>query len=204
VGKKVVWVGVGFAEANAVAFDGALHLAPYLHVLPADLLSFKPLLAKLGVRERFEADDYVTLLFRLKADAGTETPLTERRLDVALWVLGALADFKTADGDERTENKTRRVSETRQRDFLLSDLPVPDERGVLANASCLRFNDAPWMRPPAGTRLCHPKLPSSTAQAAGVASLRLALLHEASEDIGLSLHGSSGDAEAEAFGQSEA
>jgi hypothetical protein len=37
-----------------------------------------------------------------------------------------------------------------------------------------------------------------------VASLRLALLHEASEDIGLSLHGSSGDAEAEAFGQSEA
>ena len=29
----------------------ALHLAPYLHVLPADLLAFKPLLAKLGVRD---------------------------------------------------------------------------------------------------------------------------------------------------------
>jgi sacsin len=147
VGKKVVWVGVGFAEANAVAFDGALHLAPYLHVLPADLLSFKPLLAKLGVRERFEADDYVTLLFRLKADAGTETPLTERRLDVALWVLGALADFRTADGDERNENR-RRVSETRQRDFLLSDLPVPDERGVLANASSCDSTTRPGCAPP--------------------------------------------------------
>ena len=93
---RVVWVGVGFAEASAVAFNGALHLAPYLHVLPADLLAFKPLLAKLGVRERFEADDYVTLLRRLRRDAGTDQPLSERRLDVALWVLGSVADARRA------------------------------------------------------------------------------------------------------------
>jgi hypothetical protein len=38
---------------------GALDLAPYLHVLPADLTCFRPLLTALGVRDAFTADDYV-------------------------------------------------------------------------------------------------------------------------------------------------
>ena len=140
-----VGVGVGFAEASAVAFNGALHLAPYLHVLPADLLAFKPLLAKPGVRERFEADDYVTLLRRLRRDAGTDQPLSERRLDVALWVLGSVADARRA-------SRAGKHSDDDWGDAH-DPLPVPDERGVLADASALRFNDAPWIQPPDGT-LC--------------------------------------------------
>jgi sacsin len=66
-------------------------------------------------------------------------------------------------------------------------------------ASDVRFNDAPWLAAPEGVRLAHPKLPSQTAEACGVRSLRLALLAEASEDIDVQLHGS-----AEAFGQHEA
>ena len=200
-GNRVVWVGVGFAKAREVAFHGALHLTPYLHVLPADLLAFKPLLTRLGVRERFEADDYVALLRRLKRDAGTEQPLTARRLDVALWVLGSVADARNEREAKRTPSSVTTNAERRAERTPDVCLPVPDENGVLVDASALRFNDAPWISPPSGTRLCHPKLPGSTAAAAGVASLRLSLLHEASEDIGLSLHGS---AEAEAFGQSEA
>ena len=53
----------------------------------------------------------------------------------------------------------------------------------------LRFNDAPWLAAPEGVRLAHPKLAASTAEAVGVRSLRLALLAESSEELGLQLHG---------------
>ena len=178
---SVVWVGTGFARATAVAFAGALDLAPYLHVLPADLTCFRPLLTALGVRDAFGVDDYRGLLHRLADDQG-RTPLDASRLDLALWVLGALADCCSRSPEE-----------------VNGSLPVPDVAGALAPASELRFNDAPWMAAPEGVRLAHPKLSHSTAEAVGVRSLRLALLSESSEDIGMQLHGS-----AEAFGQHEA
>ena len=78
-------------------------------------------------------------------------------------------------------------------------LPAPDADGALAPATALRYNDAPWLAAPDGVRLAHPKLPPATAEAIGIRSLRLALLSESSEELGMQLHDS-----AEAFGQHEA
>ena len=188
---RVVWVGTGFARAESVAFSGALDLKPYLHVLPADLTCFRPLLTALGVRDAFGASDYVRLLRGLADDAGG-VGLDGSRLDLALWVLGTLADYPPA---------TLRAALVNEDDAsgLGGSLPVPDASGALVQASEVRFNDAPWLAAPEGVRLSHPKLPSQTAEAVGVRSLRLALLAEASEDIDVQLHGS-----AEAFGQHEA
>ena len=182
--RAVVWVGTGFARVDAVAFAGALDLAPYLHVLPADLTCFRPLLTALGVRDAFAPRDYVGLLRRLALDRGA-TPLDARALDLSLWVLGVLADRPHAQWTGEIERD--------------GALPVPDVGGVLRGADDVRFNDAPWLHAPEGVTLSHPKLPSSTAEAVGVRSLRLALLAESSEDIGVHLHGT-----AQAFGQSEA
>ena len=108
-------------------------------------------------------------------------------------MLGTLADYPPAT------LRTALVDEDDAVGSEGSSLPVPDASGALVPASEVRFNDAPWLAPPEGVRLSHPKLPSQTAEAVGVRSLRLALLAEASEDIDVQLHGS-----AEAFGQHEA
>jgi sacsin len=192
----VVWVGTGFARAAAVAFAGALDLAPYLHVLPADLTCFRPLLTALGVRDAFSAEDYVGLLHRLAADEG-RSALDASRLDLALWVLGTLADCPPGAWRGAGLSSSIRGNDSPEGSH---SLPVPDAAGVLTPAAELRFNDAPWLAAPDGVRLAHPKLPQSTAEAVGVRSLRLALLAESSEDIGMEqLHGS-----AQAFGQHEA
>eukprot|EP00959_Pyramimonas_sp_CCMP1952_P260456 5446057-Pyramimonas_sp.AAC.1 len=54
-GSAWVWVGSGFAPPAAVAFQGSLSLAPYLSVVPADLVCFRGLLTELGVRDSFGA-----------------------------------------------------------------------------------------------------------------------------------------------------
>ena len=186
-----VWVGVGFADATRVAFAGALHLSPYLHVVPADLLPFKPLLSKLGVRDFFGSDDYVELLQLLRDDAGDSHPLSQNRLDMALWVLGSIADRPGGGWRETTKDENEK------------GLPIPDVNGVLTSSKELRFNDAPWLPSPDGVRLTHAKIPHSTAEALGVQSLRLALLRESSEDIGLEWSDQNLGTNLVAFGQSE-
>ena len=191
----VVWVGTGFARARSVAFSGALDLKPYLHVLPADLTCFRPLLTALGVRDAFGAGDYVRLLRGLTKDTGGGR-LDSNQLELALWVLGTLADYPPATLRVALESSSDDSNDAGESN---GSLPVPDASGTLVPASDVRFNDAPWLAAPEGVRLAHPKLPSQTAEACGVRSLRLALLAEASEDIDVQLHGS-----AEAFGQHEA
>lgn len=191
----VVWVGTGFARARSVAFSGALDLKPYLHVLPADLTCFRPLLTALGVRDAFGAGDYVRLLRGLTKDTGGGR-LDSNQLELALWVLGTLADYPPATLRVALESSSDGSNDAGESN---GSLPVPDASGTLVPASDVRFNDAPWLAAPEGVRLAHPKLPSQTAEACGVRSLRLALLAEASEDIDVQLHGS-----AEAFGQHEA
>jgi hypothetical protein len=87
---------------------------------------------------------------------------------------------------------------------------VPDERGCLAPASLLAYNDVPWMldggggdvvpavsapdEPPAplgmdlsSLRLVHPKISHLVAEAVGVRSLRRQMLAQAADSVALSL-----------------
>ena len=58
------------------------------------------------------------------------------RLDLALWVLGALGDCPP--GAWHTSHGGVQI------------LPVPDAAGVLTPSKELRFNDAPWLAAPEG------------------------------------------------------
>ena len=225
---RIVWVGTGFARVDEVAFTGALDLSPYLRVLPADLTCFRPLLSALGVRETFAPRDYVGVMRRLASDhekeggeggEGGGAPVRGKALDVALWVLGALADGPrrewadaSYDDDEEEEvpNDASSSSKKKKGDFgfrASTDLPAPDAEGVLRPVSALRFHDAPWLAPPPGTTLTHPKIPQSTAEAIGVRSLRASLLAASSEELGVDADARGllmSDGAAEAFGQHEA
>lgn len=91
-----------------MALRGSLSLAPYLHVVPADLVCFQELFRALGVRDAFGARDYVHLLRTLHEDSavggreeggggeaeardGAGQPLTPQQLELALWVVQQLA-----------------------------------------------------------------------------------------------------------------
>ena len=211
-----------------MAFTGALDLSPYLRVLPADLTCFRPLLSALGVRETFAPRDYVGVMRRLASDhekeggeggEGGGAPVRGKALDVALWVLGALADGPRRewadasyddDDEDEVPNDASSSKKKKKGDFgfrASTDLPAPDAEGVLRPVSALRFHDAPWLAPPPGTTLTHPKIPQSTAEAIGVRSLRASLLAASSEELGVDADARGllmSDGAAEAFGQHEA
>jgi sacsin len=179
-GTRCVWVGAGFALTREVAFTGPLNLAPYLHVLPADLVCFRGLLSALGVRAAFGTDDYSSVLTRLVADAG-DAPLTASQLELAVWLLQQL------------------LAEAWRPKADAAPLFVPGADGILRPASALTHNDAPWLGAPEGdVILAHPLLSQAVAEAAGVGSMRRLLLAESAASIDLGLAG------AELFGQSEA
>ncbi|GIL85241.1 hypothetical protein Vretifemale_13849, partial [Volvox reticuliferus] len=79
---------------------------------------------------------------------------------------------------------------------------LPDERGVLARAGDLAFNDAPWLAgqpSSAFVRLVHPRISAHVAARLGTPSLRRLLLAASADSMALGTVGG-----AEAFGQSEA
>jgi sacsin len=177
--ERVLWVGAGFAPPADVAFTGPLNLAPYLHVLPADLVCFRGVLTVLGVRDAFGPADYTNVLTRLAADAG-DAALTPQQLELSVWLLQQLlAEAWRPPHD--------------------APLYAPGADGVLRPASALTHNDAPWLGAPApGIVLSHPLLSQAVADAVGVRSMRGILLADSAASLDL------GMASAEAFGQHEA
>jgi sacsin len=177
--ERVLWVGAGFAAPSDVAFTGPLNLAPYLHVLPADLVCFRSVLTVLGVRNAFGPSDYVNVLSRLAADAG-DAALTPSQLELSVWLLQQLL----AEAWRPPQD---------------APIFVPGADGVLRPASALTHNDAPWLGAPApGIILSHPLLSQAVAEAVGVRSMRGMLLADTAASLDL------GMASAEAFGQHEA
>lgn len=93
---------------------------------------------------------------------------------------------------------------------------VPDEDGILATATSLQYNDAPWLQRgqhSVPVRLVHPKISASVGDRVGAVSLRLKIAaahaHDAldfdfnpDDEDGTGAGGSSG-VKSEAFGQSE-
>ncbi|KXZ55127.1 hypothetical protein GPECTOR_3g279 [Gonium pectorale] len=206
-GSRCVWVGNGFAPAGRVAFKGSLDLSPWLYVMPAELAPFKDLLLSYGAADGFSAVQYCSVLQDLAAATGVIAPppgsaaaaaaaaaaggeaatptvpqaLTEAQLGQAVAVAQALADLALPPG---------------------ATIYLPDERGVLAPAGELAFNDAPWLagQPAAASvRLVHPRISAHVAARLGTPSLRRLLLAASADSMALGTVGG-----AEAFGQSEA
>lgn len=66
--------------------SGPLNLAPWLYVVPGELTSFKPLLAELGVRDRFSAAQYANVLAEM-AEATSKRRLFGAELQQALSIV---------------------------------------------------------------------------------------------------------------------
>jgi sacsin len=193
--QRCVWVGGEFAAPAATAFNSPLNLAPHLHAVPADLRCFHTLLRKLGVRDRFEASQYLDVLVVLAGRI--DGALESASLQMALAIAQQLAAPEHMPLPQRV-------------------IFLPDQSGVLTSAHELMYDDAPWLMDGAGTatpgggvsvpptappahewKRVHPKLSHEVADLLGAHSLRRWLVARNADTFTLGLEG------VESFGQHE-
>lgn len=89
--KPIIWIGGRFVEGSRVAFNSlsSVNTEPYLFVVTGELLKCSPLLRALGVKERFEAADLVSMLRDVKQSFG-DAAIPRHRLEVCLGILKLL------------------------------------------------------------------------------------------------------------------
>ena len=154
-----VWTGDSFARPEFVAFKCSLPVRPYLHTVPSELSSFSRLFAACGIRDQFTVMQYIGLLTRM-AKAGT--PLQFSPADAtsnSWWLLCAEAGPLDEDSFNCALSIVQHLADASS---LADVVYVPDEASVLAPASELVYNDAPWLTALQMTqerlRFVHPKV----------------------------------------------
>jgi len=156
-GFQWVYIGDRFVAPQALAFDSPVKYHPYLYTVPSELSEFKKLLSELGVRQTFDAMDYLNVLRRLEGDVKGE-PLSTEQLSFVHCVLEAFVDC---------------YPDSQAPDVLLNSLVIPDSFGVLTPARNLVYNDAPWMNAnPTSKNFIHLSIGNELANRLGVRSLR--------------------------------
>ncbi|KAG8066703.1 hypothetical protein GUJ93_ZPchr0004g39583 [Zizania palustris] len=156
-GLPWVYLGDRFVPPQALAFDSPVKYHPYLYAVPSELSEFKRLLSVLGVKQTFDATDYLNVLRRLQSDAKGE-PLSTEQLSFVHRVLESFVDC---------------YPDSQAPDVLLNSLFIPDSFGVLTPSRNLVYNDAPWMNTdPTAKNFVHLSIGNDLANRIGVRSLR--------------------------------
>ncbi|XP_052152045.1 uncharacterized protein LOC127770389 isoform X1 [Oryza glaberrima] len=160
-GHPWVYIGDRFVPPQALAFDSPVKYHPYLYAVPSELSEYKRLLSVLGVKQTFDAADYLNVLQCLQSDAKGE-PLSTEQLSFVHRVLEAFVDC---------------YPDNQAPDMMVNSLLIPDSFGVLTPARNLVYNDAPWMNAdPTSKSFVHLSIGNDLANRLGVRSLRGASL----------------------------
>ena len=128
--KKFILVGREFVDTKHVAFELPVDCCPYLYKLRDDLAKpFGSLMKSAGVKEFYEASDFVTCLEEMKRQF-EDSALKGKNLQVAVHLacqLGeCLTDCVVDDGKQQT-------------------IYVPDSQGIMQPASKLCIQDCLWI-----------------------------------------------------------
>ena len=128
--KKFILVGREFVDTKHVAFELPVDCCPYLYKLRDDLgKPFGSLMKSAGVKEVYEASDFVTCLEEMKRQF-EDSALKGKNLQVAVHLacqLGeCLTDCVVDDGKQQT-------------------IYVPDSQGIMQPASKLCIQDCLWI-----------------------------------------------------------
>ena len=156
--KPCMWSGKQFVLPSAVA-EKWEHNGPYLFRVP-HTLRYKPhLLAALGIKEEFEAEDFLCTLQKIHQTCGTEPVDDECRRIL----------FNIIQGLDQAVNETEPLNQTC---FL------PDNSLVMHDAKTLVFNDAAWCEADAEWVVVHSLIARNTALKLGVNPIRSKLLQK--------------------------
>jgi hypothetical protein len=202
-----IWVGHAFVHPSKVAYTSTLSLAPYLYAVPQDLAVYKRLLDMFGIKQSFNARDFVDVLRQMALETNASTienetkdsnkkaadviPLTDEHIDLAV----SLVTFLSAEGGGAGGESFRPLDHV---------IYAPDNLGKLSLATDLVTDDVPWLTgveynsARSGIRLCHPHIASKVAHRIGVRSLRLILVDRSVDTLFTET-----ESHVEAFGQAE-
>ena len=128
--KKFILVGREFVDTKHVAFELPVDCCPYLYKLRDDLAKpFGSLMKSAGVKEFYEASDFVTSLEEMKRQF-EDSALEGKNLQVAVHLACQLGECQTDcdvdDGKQQT-------------------IYVPDSQGIMQPASKLCIQDCLWI-----------------------------------------------------------
>ena len=169
-----------FLSAKQLAFEFSHNCAPYLYTVPEIYgRHYAGLLKVAGVRQRFEAKDFVNALHSMH-DIYDLDPLDKDELRLALQMVSLLNECIT--------DKALVMSELVARHGTIY---VPDSRNVLCSATDLCYNepDCQWAQPTDGTAsrtavsFSHPLIPYSMSRQLGVSTKRQEVLKKHSRGI---------------------
>ena len=169
--RPFILVGRRFLSADEVAFEVKTDCSPFLNKLPENLSdSYSKLLRFSGVREQFEAKDYISGLLKIKQQFG-ETQPVDRTLQVAVNMAIKLGETVRNRNEEW-------YSEEESSNYIY----LPDSGRRMLAVADLCYKDCPWMPDDRDEQFIHEKIPWSTCEQLGVKTRREGALQQ--HDIG--------------------
>ena len=128
--KKFIFTGREFVDTKHVAFELPVDCCPYLHKLPEDLAKqFGNLMRSVGVRQVYEASDFLSSLEQIKrtfGDAVLEKKILQAAVHLACQLGKCLTDCCASDGKQQT-------------------IYLPDSQGIMRPVSKLCIQDCLWI-----------------------------------------------------------
>ena len=166
--KCFILVGDEFLCPKQMAFRLNADCSPFLYKVPEELArSCATLLKATGVRDVFEAEDFINALERIKES------FEGRKLDK--WTLAVAVTLSTQLEDLLVGSKFC-IKSDKKRDSIY----LPNSDGVMKPVKELCFQDCSWISGGPGIHFVHSRIPQSTAVTLGVKTRREeALRHHA-------------------------
>ncbi|KAL4545625.1 hypothetical protein Ndes2526B_g00282 [Nannochloris sp. 'desiccata'] len=157
-----IWVGDGFVSPSLVALHTPTDLTPYIFSVDDILSSHENLVKTLNIPATPTAEQYLKALGTMATENENQPLDPDYTLLVALALIDGLGGVLLAP---------QSFPSPRQ---LLEKYPgyLPDSFGVLAPASALMYNDAPWLPHKEDQRMVHQDVAAEIATALGAQSLR--------------------------------
>lgn len=159
-GKKVILIGREFVDGNHVAFELKVDCSPHLYELPRDFaLRFQILMEILGVRQAFEAKDFVVALNKIKCEFG-DTALDEKTVQAAVLLISQLGGslIRSHEDDNNVQQREK--------------IYLPDTQGVMRLAGDLCHKDCYWLPDEFDVYYVHEMIPPKTSITLGVKTRR--------------------------------
>ena len=159
--KRFILIGKRFLSSDQVAFEVKIDCSPYLFGLPDDLsCSYFNILKFSGVKEHFEAKDYILSLQQVKRQ------FNERQLDARTLQVAVNMAIQLGETLERSNGDPCDVQEN------WGAVYIPDSRGMMVAVSDLCYKDSPWMPDDPDEQFVHEKIPWSICNRLGVKTRR--------------------------------
>ena len=158
-GKSFILVGRRFLSARQVALTLTADCSPYLFKLPQGLTeAFSPLMTAAGVKEAFDAQDFISSLNEVKKTFGAQA-LDEEALKVATNLTRLLGEAKQSNASSQAERNWGTVY-------------LPDSKGVMLPVSKLCIRNCSWLPDEEGIHYVNDGIPWPTSIQLGVRTRR--------------------------------